>query len=321
MPTEAVQPPFRRSGKIRQACDSCRARKIRCDGTSPCANCLSAAFECSYLAVHKKTGPKGPRRESRQHRYAVRPAAPPVSLSPEGPTASSDTEPDSAGSASYPGTGTQPRYTSGFRPSPLLCTEFFTSCLDAFFTHKYPITPILHRHKVAAALPHLADSPELYGLLTACCAVMVLSPEILPTSSTPAQSPSPASSPNPSSPLPTAEFLISEAIRARQFCDYVETPSLTTVQTSFFLFSAFFCLGADNSAWFYIREAMTTLQLLRLHEEATYATLPPDEAAFSRRMFWVLFITERAYALQRLEPARPSNNPAVQPYSHHLRRP
>ena len=58
------------------------------------------------------------------------------------------------------------------------------------------------------------------------------------------------------------------------------------------------------------------LQLLRLHEEDTYAFLSPDEAAFSRRLFWVLFITERAYALQRhrlLTLQRTLALPAVDP--------
>lgn len=102
--------------------------------------------------------------------------------------------------------------------------------------------------------------------------------------------------------MPSTDFLISEAIRARRFCNYTECPSLTTVQTSFFLFSAFFCLGNDNSAWFYLREAITLLQLLRLDEESTYSSSLADDAVlsvYSRRMFWVLFITERAYALQR----------------------
>ncbi|KAH8200991.1 hypothetical protein TruAng_004850 [Truncatella angustata] len=101
---------------------------------------------------------------------------------------------------------------------------------------------------------------------------------------------------------PSASFLIEETIRARCSCNYIEAPSLITVQTSFFLFSALFCLGKDNSAWFYLREAITFLQLLDLHEEDTFASSlqnDPILSTYSRRMFWVLFITERAYAIQR----------------------
>jgi hypothetical protein len=39
----------------------------------------------------------------------------------------------------------------------------------------------------------------------------------------------------------------------------LQPPSLAAVQASFFLFAAFFSLGRDNSAWFYIRESITML--------------------------------------------------------------
>ena len=58
-----------------------------------------------------------------------------------------------------------------------------------------------------------------------------------------------------------------------------------------------------NSAWFYLREAMTPLQAQVLHEGAIYAGLVDDKyATRCRRTFWLLFITERAYALQRSHP-------------------
>ncbi|KAG0645322.1 hypothetical protein D0Z07_9058 [Hyphodiscus hymeniophilus] len=45
------------------------------------------------------------------------------------------------------------------------------------------------------------------------------------------------------------------------------------------------------------------LQLLRLHEEASYAAMTDLKySTYSRRTFWLLFITERAYALQRHHP-------------------
>jgi hypothetical protein len=167
------------------------------------------------------------------------------------------------------------------------------ACLEAFFVHKYPITPILDRDEILGILPHVHQYPERYALITACLAMIVLSPEIITV---------PASAPDLLSTLPSSDFLISETIRAREYSNRVEAPTLTTVHTSFFLFAALFCQGKDNSAWFYIREAMTTLQLLRLHEEVTYDTLMPSYASYARRTFWLLFITERAYALQRHRP-------------------
>ncbi|OIW24784.1 RING-3 protein [Coniochaeta ligniaria NRRL 30616] len=305
MSSRTPQSPGRGRGKVRQACDYCRTQKIRCNGARPCANCTGAVLQCTYLAVHKKTGPKGPRRPPTAQRSSREPRSvtPGIRQNASPHLASPDNSPQSHITVE----------DSGFRPSTAVQTKFIISCLDAFFKHKYPITPVLDRQQTEAALPHLTSSPEMYGLLTACCAVIVLSPEILSASHHASASPfSPSSSPTSSDigsetldsvrAMPSAEFLVSETIRARGFCNFTDCPSLTSVQTSFFLFSAFFCLGNDNSAWFYLREAITLLQLLRLDEESTYSLSLADNvvlSVYSRRMFWVLFITERAYALQR----------------------
>jgi hypothetical protein len=191
-----------------------------------------------------------------------------------------------------------PTSSVGFMVSPILSNEMIKKCLDAFFTQKYPIMPILDRSQVYASLPRLQTSPEQYALITSLCAVIILQSEIL-------ESPTPSESSTtraPAATKPTSEFLIQETIRARQFCDYIDRPTLASIHTSFFLFATLFSLGEDNSAWFYIREAMTLLQLLRLHEEPTYSTLTAPESTCSRRTFWLLFVTERAYALQRHRP-------------------
>ncbi|KAK2596618.1 hypothetical protein QQS21_006294 [Conoideocrella luteorostrata] len=321
--------PRRQVSKVRQACDSCRTRKIRCDGAHPCLNCRDISCDCTYLAIPKKTGPKGRRLARPDHvRKAthfsttlpstVRASA--ASSQPQSqPPSQSQPAPCHDASSVVPQEIPSPTLDDalpligdgGFWLSPSVTKEVLTSCLDAFFTHKYPITPILDRDYVYGALANLQNSPEMYGLITACCAVMVLSPDIIVTDDSGATSARPligwkneiVNAERPSIETPTAEFLISETVRARSFCDFTEHPSLATVQTSFFLFAAFFCLGKDNSAWHYIREAITTLQSLRLHEEATYSDITDTSMAlYARRMFWVLFITERAYALQRHRP-------------------
>jgi hypothetical protein len=181
--------------------------------------------------------------------------------------------------------------------------------LEGFFKHKHPITPILHQGQVDQYCQTIQKPPDSYALFAACCSVISLSPGILP--------PLEATDPIHLT-LPSTDFLIQETLRARRLCNLAEEPSLTHVQTSFFLFSTFFCLGKDNSAWFYLREAITVLQTLRLHEELTYPSLTdPLIATYSRRMFWVLFITERAYALQRHRPLTLRNTldlPTIEPH-------
>ncbi|KAH8653747.1 hypothetical protein BX600DRAFT_501295 [Xylariales sp. PMI_506] len=47
-----------RQSKISRACDSCRQRKVKCDGADICANCRVSELNCQYTSVPKKRGPK-----------------------------------------------------------------------------------------------------------------------------------------------------------------------------------------------------------------------------------------------------------------------
>ncbi|KAG4444360.1 hypothetical protein IFR05_000125 [Cadophora sp. M221] len=316
MPSEHIS-GSKKAQKIRQACDCCHARKIRCDGETPCKNCQITELPCTYLAVPKKKGPKGRRIAKDVKPTSIQrpqifeqnkpPTAPPPLRHPIHTPVGSLTNTDANEFSPFnflnpsligppPDTGpsiasssSADDSVSGFRASPLLSADLVKTCLDAFFTHKYPIMPVLDLNTTYATLPHLHEMPEQYGLIAAMCALIVYQPEII-------------DAPELGSPWPSSQDLINEAVRARGFCDHIEKPSLATIQTSFFLYATMFCLGKDNSAWFYIRESMTCLQLLRLHEEITYRDLDAEYSKYCRRTFWLLFITERGYALQRHRP-------------------
>ncbi|KAL0943524.1 uncharacterized protein CTRU02_201411 [Colletotrichum truncatum] len=280
------------SSKVRQACDRCHSRKIRCDGRRPCIKCQETEAECTFYAVPKKTGPKGPRHTRKLHHRQQ----PVPSSSYQRDGASPEREGYRFENIAQARTdGSPPRDTAhdsnGFRPAVQVSTDILQWCLNAFFKHKYPITPILCRPQMEECLQEFPTSPEKYGLLMACCAVIALSPEIFPPSA------------HHQINLPKADFFLSETLRSRRYHNFVDNLSLTHAQTSFFLFAAFFCIDNDNAAWFYLRESITILQTLRLHEEATYNDINDTVlVTYARRMFWVLFITERAYALQRNRP-------------------
>ncbi|KAH7177094.1 RING-3 [Dactylonectria macrodidyma] len=285
--------PSKKPSKVRQACDACHGRKIRCDGCRPCFNCQESRIDCTYLAVHKKTGPRGPR-------HARKPLQRPAPAAFQCPLPSLNEEL----TCSEAKRASSPVPSEAFFPSSQMTEAVIRWCLDAYFKHKYPLTPILDRRQ----LEQTPTSAEQYGLITACCSVIVLSPEILPPSSAQHEF-----------TIPPADFLISETLRSMEYCNLAEHPSLAHIQTSFFLYATFFCMGKDNSTWYYLQEAITMLQTLRLHEEATYGdTDDPLLATYARRMFWVLFITERAYALQRNRPIRLQDTlklPVVDPLS------
>ncbi len=91
-------------------------------------------------------------------------------------------------------------------------------------------------------------------------------------------------------------------LRLRKAIDYVENPTLESVQTSLFLFACYFGLDKHNKAWYHLREATTLAQIVGMQDEPSYLNSDPVESIMKRRLYWLLFITERAYALQRHHP-------------------
>ncbi|KAH6698091.1 RING-3 [Leptodontidium sp. MPI-SDFR-AT-0119] len=276
--------------KVRQACKCCRSRKIRCDNFNPCQNCQRINLPCVYQ-IPKKKGPR--RRET-------------VEEIPRSVQSEPSNTPE------YHNAISPAPFTAHFQPSFLLSLETIQNCLDSFFTHKYPVMPILDREETYASLRHLHNSPTQYGLITSLCAVIMMQTEIL----VPSDKEWALDNSQQFDSMLAVDFLIKETCRARACCDHVDNPSLASVQSSFFLFTCFSRLGKDNSAWVHLRESITMLQLLRLHEETSYSTISdPKYVTYSRRTFWLLFITEQAYALQRHRPLtlrRPINLPVVE---------
>lgn len=176
-----------------------------------------------------------------------------------------------------------------FLPSPAFTYAIAEQHINSFFKYKYPVFPILNRDRLLERLRIFHQSPEIYSLIAALCGAVIsqTQPDTGSVSS-------PQSSNNGADLTANADFFLAEVKRARQHFDYIEKPSLADVQTSFFLFATLFNVDRHNSAWFVLREAMTMLQMMRLHEEESYQKMEDKlEALYSRRTFWLMFLTER----------------------------
>ncbi|WPG98006.1 Hypothetical protein R9X50_00079000 [Acrodontium crateriforme] len=265
---------------VKRACDACHRRKVRClsDGSRPCKNCASANLTCTYNAIPQKKGPKGSRakviselRESQRqtqitaHRHGLDFDSPPTS----------------------------PAYLK--RPG-ILSIEMITTCVDYFFTNIYPTQPILHRQKVGETIGMMDTNLEAYCLVVSLCGYMMIQPNM---------SLNPAAFEGLEIPVQSSlqlgHVLLKEALRVRKGVSYVESPSVWSVITSFFFFGSYFCLDQQNTAWFHLREATTLAQIMGMHEETNYRS-DAIEDSHRRRLYWLLFVTERAYALQQHRP-------------------
>lgn len=109
--------------------------------------------------------------------------------------------------------------------------------------------------------------------------------------------------PNGSSSTNTALglILLDEALRVRKHYDYVENPTVVSVMTSFFLFGCYYGLNKQNTAWFHLREATASVQILGMDEESYYLEGYIKDTSSKRRLFWLLFITERQVTSKYLQ--------------------
>lgn len=88
--------------------------------------------------------------------------------------------------------------------------------------------------------------------------------------------------------------LLAEAIEARRSSNYIDCPTSSSVATSFFLFGSYFCLEKHNTAYFHLREATTLAIVLGMTQEDYYNSDDAVGSALDRRLYWLLFVTERS---------------------------
>jgi len=93
--------------------------------------------------------------------------------------------------------------------------------------------------------------------------------------------------------LMSGEELLAEAVRARKECEVVEDMNMESLLTSLFLFASYGNLNKQKQAWFYLCQATSMVFTLGLHRESTYTSLSIEDAEEKRRVFWLLFVTER----------------------------
>jgi hypothetical protein len=89
-----------------------------------------------------------------------------------------------------------------------------------------------------------------------------------------------------------------EAERYRAMLDCSENTTIAYILILFFLHNYYLIKKKRFRSTVLLRESLTLCELLDLDKEAVYATLAPEEQRYRRRVFWLLFVTERGNAMQ-----------------------
>lgn len=175
-----------------------------------------------------------------------------------------------------------------YRTPGLLTLEMIDGCAEFFFAQLFPTMPILQDEQLRQWIADMNCSGEAYCLLASLSSFVLIQPGIEIKIGEGADG-----SAGPSNNTALGMVLLDEALRVRKAHDYIENPTITTIMTSFFLFACYFGLNKHNTAWSHLREATASAQILGMQEESYYLEGYVEHPSRKRRLFWLLFITER----------------------------
>ncbi|KAF3022948.1 hypothetical protein G7054_g8480 [Neopestalotiopsis clavispora] len=267
------------STAVKRACDACHRRKVKCDGVNPCRNCQTASLNCSYNAIPQKKGPKGSRAkvisELRETQRATSLSAKVHARmnsphTPQGP----------------------PSLQANFG---ILAPDFVKETMDFFFSHMYTIMPILSRQRLEHQIQFLEQDMSTYCMIASLGAFMLLQPGFQVPGGDPQFN-------VPGAFITASKLLMEEAIRVRKVLDHNEASNLNNLCTSYFLYCCYDAENDDDRAWFYLREATTMAHTMGLTKEDQYMHFDQVESSRFRRVYWQLFVAERAHTLRHGRP-------------------
>jgi hypothetical protein len=312
-----LAPPSKPSSK--QACDNCRRRKIKCSRELPCDKCQRLLLSCSYSDVLRRKGPKfrtlyplAPIHPlsnqpdiARKHSYTESaygfssPTSPAFAVNDAqyAPHDLSDTlsqlpppelvsSPESTESTGESANGRILPHARRLSPQILLAH------VNVYLKYLFPIMPVVRGDELRldSQQPERL-SPQRYAFLASLCAATHIQLKL--DGANPVPEHVRLQSFDDGHSLVSGEKLLAEAVRARGECDIVEHISLESLLTSFFLFASYGNMDKQSHAWFYLCQATSMAFTLGLQRESTYADIDVEEAEERRRVFWLLFITER----------------------------
>ncbi|KAM0247902.1 hypothetical protein ACHAQJ_009649 [Trichoderma viride] len=266
---------------VKRACDACHRRKVKCDGINPCRNCSSAQLSCTYNAIPQKKGPKGSRAKVISE---LRETQRQTSLSAKVQNRMNGIPCTSAGSSLAPTPG-------------MLTSDMVKECSQFFFDNMNSQAPILDRRQIEQQILYMEQNRDAYCLMTSMCAFVMLQPGMT----------MPPGDPYnldmvPGANIISSQLLLEETLRVRKGYEYLDQITVNALATNFFLFGCYYGQEMHDRAWYYLREATTMIQMIGMDKEEYYMQVDISEASRLRRVYWLFYVIERAYAIQRQRP-------------------
>ncbi|KAH8548448.1 hypothetical protein BGW37DRAFT_182570 [Umbelopsis sp. PMI_123] len=174
--------------------------------------------------------------------------------------------------------------------APPLSDTSLIPLLALYFDRMHPIIPIFKRSWLFSRLDkshHITDV-QFGALLIAMSAAALLQPVQIGKKYQ-----------VKNSNTKRALQLLEECHRMHASSKLGDNASLDAIMTSFYMFIILSSTGSDDAAWLRLSESVTLGHIMKLHDMSAYENVDEDERERRLRVYWLLTITERAYALQR----------------------
>ncbi|KAH7161107.1 putative C6 transcription factor [Dactylonectria macrodidyma] len=152
--TASAAPTTQMTGRTSRACNGCRFRKVRCNGSNPCSQCEHLNLACEFSTAPTKRKPAVRGRLVAQLRDKAKTTSP------------SDVSP--------PSTGGDSRFDSASSPySSDYPVDFFMGLVDDFERVVYPFNPVISPAEMRVAIENMHVSHQDAALVYSFAAVTI----------------------------------------------------------------------------------------------------------------------------------------------------
>ncbi|CAI7664471.1 unnamed protein product [Penicillium glandicola] len=253
--------------RVPKACDPCNRRKVRCNGQQRCQQCEHLDLLCTYTENHLL----------RSRKHSLRRGAVISKYKSANPKT----------------TALTPLLSPPLAPtiSPKLPTSYFESLLPAYMSYVYPFSPIITDTEVRMSISKM-DEREHAAFVYAFTAVTL---DLTRSSQ-------PINTSNPPAASTQITDLMRQSVETQQPLVIGFRPSILRATTSIFIQMCAMSLGHYDLGFFYLREAISMIQMLRISDKTINAGLSIAERARRQRLYWQCFIHERFMSIVNFSP-------------------
>ncbi|KAJ4251849.1 hypothetical protein NW762_011146 [Fusarium torreyae] len=264
------------SSRTTKACDPCRLRKVKCNGSNPCQQCGHLNLACVYSTAASKRKPTVRGRLVAQIRQGARPD--------DARSNSASPQTDDPSPAAYVPTSIGTAYAS----------DFFFSLVSDYEQVVFPVNPIVLPSEIVTAIEEIDQSFENAALVYAFAAVTI---NLSQTSWDPN-----------SDSLGRMTDLMNQSFKAHRQAEMGADilgrlpVNVKRIMTCIFLEICLMAFKRFDRSLAILREAVAMIQMLDL-DRYTDGSLSNHEIATRQRLYWEISIHERFLTMVAGYPA------------------